>query len=100
MSIVVNMDMPKSCKECFEKCGIGNHCKAFSEEDWGLRDVSCVRARNCPIIRELPNGKGKWLKESGFKFCSYNDFWKCDRCNFISENKTKFCGGCGADMRE
>jgi len=43
---------------------------------------------------------GKWLEEDGFKYCSYDELWKCSECGFISTSKMNFCGGCGADMRE
>ena len=54
--IILDMDMPKSCKECifclgFEEwdgCLVGG-----SGDDW-LKDR---RADDCPIIAELPNDK-------------------------------------------
>lgn len=50
-------------------------------------------------LDRLDNKKGKWLEEDGFKYCSYDELWKCSECGFISTSKMNFCGGCGADMR-
>lgn len=61
MSVVIKMDMPKSCRECAKKCGLIDHCAAFISEDWGKHDVSCERATDCPILCELPEKHGRLI---------------------------------------
>ena len=68
MSVVIGIDMPKSCYECAKKCGLINHCTAFISEDWGKHDVSCERATNCPILCELPEKHGRYGDLNNLKY--------------------------------
>lgn len=75
MSVVIKMDMPKSCRECAEKCGLINHCAAFISEDWGKHDVSCERAADCPILCELPEKHGRLIDADGlFEFINDHSY--------------------------
>lgn len=84
MSVVIKMDMPKSCGECAKKCGLIDHCAAFISEYWGKHDVSCERATGCPILCELPEKHGRLIDAEKVENITWKDTGYNDGLNAVT----------------
>lgn len=62
MSVVIKMDMPKSCGMC--ECSGTSVCREWMKVD--RRDMGSKRADTCPILCELPEKHGRLIDADDF----------------------------------
>lgn len=62
MSVVIKMDMPKSCGMC--ECSGTGVCREWMKVD--RRDMGSKRAVSCPILCELPEKHGRLIDADDF----------------------------------
>lgn len=64
MAIIIDMDMPKSCKECTfrvsDEYDYTNICAARETKPWGI-DYTDKRAEWCPLQETAPVVHGRWI---------------------------------------
>lgn len=69
MSIVIPMDMPKTCRECIEM-KIPVQCRVIKQEPVTAVMTGYNRPEDCPLVELLPHGRlidaDKLLPESGY----------------------------------
>lgn len=88
MSVVIKMDMPRSCGMC--KCSGTGVCREWMKVD--SRDLGNKRADTCPIIAELPKNHGRLIDadalEKEIHSCGMNDYEPSDFVDAIQDAPT------------
>ena len=79
MGVIVNIDMPKSCRECFltadSMYGDSYCCLGAWDSRPRMELYESQRHKDCPIVTELPKGHGRLIDADAFqKYCFNKNF--------------------------
>ena len=89
---IKDFDIPQACYQCpFCDYEQGN-CMAANERHTDATRYD-KRMTWCPLE---PMVQGHWIVRHG----NWEDEYECSICHDISKDGKKYCGNCGADMRE
>lgn len=94
-----NIEIFEGCEDCISREYVLNAMKEeeYYEGYFNDEDIVC----NAPSV-VLSRPRGEWI---GISYDGYADGypvydeWECSNCGYETEEETRYCPNCGADMR-